>query len=454
MNQPFKPPSAPAALRPLGVTELIKHARQNALAVVPRLAYLQPVVSGKVFTRWHMVMEPGANKRMLLDKVDAYPKAPIMKRMLTPAVGQSLFTTEGAEWRWRRRAVAPVFAHRNVVALTPFMSATADRASDRIASVQSAVDAVDLMMGATFDVIADVALSGRESFDQKRYLEMVTLYFETLGKVSILDFLEAPNWVPRPGALGGRRSVKVMHGMIEKAMERRRARGGAADDLLSHMLEAEDPETGRKMSHEEVRNNMQFFIVAGHETTALTIAWALYLLANDPDVQARAREEAQAVLGAGKDARPATGEDLDALPYFKQVIDETMRLYPPVGMVNRIALEEDELAGRPIKKGDIIFLPFYALHRHEMWWEAPELFDPENFTPEKVKARDRFLHLPFGGGPRVCLGANFAVMQAQIILATLLARWKVRPVEGYTPEPVMVMTLRPKDGMPLAFEAV
>jgi len=199
---------------------------------------------------------------------------------------------------------------------------------------------------------------------------------------------------------------------------------------------------------------MQFFIVAGHETTALTIAWALYLLANDDAVQARAREEAQAVLGRGSEARPATGEDLDALPYLRQVIDETMRLYPPVGMVNRVALEADELVGRKVRAGDTIFLPFYALHRHEMWWEAPELFDPDNFTPEKVKTRDRFLHLPFGGGPRVCLGANFAVMQAQIILATLLARWRVRPVEGYRPEPVMVMTLRPKDGMPLRFEGV
>ena len=454
MTKHFKPPSVPMALRPLTLTETVHHARRNALTVVPRLAYLQPIVSGRTLSRWHMIMEPGALKRLLLDKVHAYPKAPIMKRMLTPAVGQSLFTTEGAEWRWRRRAVAPVFAHRNVVALTPFMSATADRASDRIAKATSAVDAVDLMMGATFDVIADVALSGRESFDQKRYLEMVTLYFESIGKVSLLDFLDAPDWVPRPGILGGRRSVRAMHGMIEKAMERRRARGGEADDLLSHMLEATDPETGRKMSHEEIRNNMQFFIVAGHETTALTIAWALYLLANDPAVQARARDEAQGVLGAGAEARPATGEDLEQLSYIRQVIDETMRLYPPVGMVNRLALEEDELVGRKVRAGDTVFLPFYALHRHEMWWDAPELFDPENFTPDKVKARDRFLHLPFGGGPRVCVGANFAVMQAQIILSTLLARWAVRPVEGYRPEPVMVMTLRPKDGMPLVFEGL
>jgi len=452
MTAHFKPPSVPAALRPLSLTETVRHARRNALTIVPRLAYLQPIVSGRMLSRWHMVMEPGALKRILLDKVDAYPKAPIMKRMLTPAVGQSLFTTEGAEWRWRRRAAAPVFAHRNVVALTPFMSATADRASDRIAEAGGRVDAVDLMMGATFDVIADVALSGRESFDQKRYLDMVTLYFESIGKVSLLDFVDAPDWVPRPGILGGRRSVRVMHGMIEAAMARRLARGGKADDLLSRMLEAEDPETGRRMSHEEVRNNMQFFIVAGHETTALTIAWALYLLANDEEVQTRAREEAQGVLGAGAEARPATGEDLDALPYLRQVIDETMRLYPPVGMVNRVALEADELVGRKVRAGDTIFLPFYALHRHEMWWEAPELFDPGNFAPGKVKARDRFLHLPFGGGPRVCLGANFAVMQAEIILATLLARWRVRPMGSYRPEPVMVMTLRPKDGMPLAFD--
>jgi len=211
------------------------------------------------------------------------------------------------------------------------------------------------------------------------------------------------------------------------------------------MLAAEDPETGRRMSPEDLIYNMQFFIVAGHETTALAISWALYLLANSPEHQDRARAEAQAQLNG----RVAEAGDLAAMPFINQVLEEAMRLYPPVGLLARHVVAPDELCGRAINPNDILFLPIWALHRHEMLWERPEMFDPDRFAPGTV--RDRYQYLPFGAGPRICVGANFAMMQAGIILATLVQNFRFRPAQP-APQPVMTMTVRPDPGIFLMVE--
>jgi cytochrome P450 len=330
------------------------------------------------------------------------------------------------------------------------MSATAERASQRLAESGGHAEMVAEMLSATFDVICEVALSGREHFDADTYGQAILRYFETAGKASVLDFLRVPHWVPRPGALLSLGPVRTMHRMVAQAIEaRRRESSGKADDLLDHMLKAEDPETGRRMSPTDLLHNMQFFIVAGHETTALALSWSLLLLALHSDCQERARQEARAVLGG----RAAGAEHLPEMPYVKQIIEEAMRLYPPVGMLARNVREPDSLCGREILPNDILFLPIYALHRHQMWWLRPNQFDPDRFSPSAAQSRDRYLYLPFGAGPRVCVGSNFAMMQAQIILATLLSRFRFEKVEAL-PMPTMSMTVRPHPGVRLAVTPV
>jgi cytochrome P450 len=444
---PLLPPRVEPPTRLLSPLEVLRTARRNVLGIIPGIAYKQPMVSGKLGTRWHMVQDPTALKRIFLDNVANYPKSEIMLRMLRPAVGDSLFTVEGEDWRWQRRAVAPVFAQRNVVALAPVMTATAERASARLAAAGGQTEILSQMLSATFDVICDVALSGREHFDAAAYSAAIIRYFQTVGRASVLDFLHVPYWFPRPGAILGRKSVRTMHAMVARAIDERRSNAtGKIDDLLDYMLKAEDAETGRRMTPTDLLHNMQFFIVAGHDTTALALAWSLLLLAGDRDAQERARAEARAVLG---DA-PATAQDLAAMPYIRQVIEEAMRLYPPVGLLARNVREPDMLAGREIRPNDTLFLPVYALHRHQMWWDRPDEFDPDNFAPEKVAGRDRYLTLAFGAGPRICVGANFAMMQAHIILATLVARFAFAPGDGPPPVPAMTMTLRPEGGVNLA----
>ncbi|HUF87277.1 MAG TPA: cytochrome P450, partial [Thermohalobaculum sp.] len=285
----FVPPRIEPTRKPLGMLESLRAAQRNVLEIIPEMAFTQPMISGRLGSRWHMVQDPGALKRIFLDNLANYPKSEVMLRMLRPAVGDSLFTLEGEEWRFQRRAVAPVFTHRNVAALAPVMTATAARACERLAAAQGdepEAEMVSEMLTATFDVICEVALSGREHFDAEVYGAAITRYFETIGRASMLDFLHVPYWVPRPGQILGRGSVRTMHRMVARAIEdRRRAATGRADDLLDHMLNAVDAETGRRMTPEELLHNMQFFIVAGHETTALALSWSLLMLAHDQPVQ-------------------------------------------------------------------------------------------------------------------------------------------------------------------------
>ena len=444
------PVHVPLVTEPMGIWASLQASRRNVLSIIPAIATRQPMVSGRTGKRWHMVMDPDAIRRILLEEVDNYPKSLVTKNLLRPAIGESLFIAEGAHWRWQRRAAAPVFSHRNVMNLAPIMTAAAERSCERIAAAgPRAVDMAEDMVRTTFDVIAEVTFSGDGSFDADAVHGAIDAYIAEAGKISLFDLLGFPDWVPRPGRVISGGAVKQMKSVADEAVEARRARGrDGVPDLLDLLLEGEDPKTKRQMNTAELRDNLLTFIVAGHETTALTLAWSLYLCAFDQEVQNRARAEARSVLGDG----PCTGEDVENLPYIRQIIDEALRLYPPAGMVSRTAMADDTLCGREVKRGDTVILPIYALHRSHLLWEDPDAFRPERFADRKVI--DRYAYLPFGDGPRICIGASFAIQEAVIILATLLNRYRFTPVKGRNPDPVMILTLRPEGGVWLEAEAV
>jgi cytochrome P450 len=445
------PARVPLSNTPLGIWGSLKAGRRNVLELIPEIATRVPMLSGRTGKRWHMVMEPGALRRILRDKVEDYPKSMVTKLILEPAIGDSLFVAEGAEWMWQRRTAAPVFSHRNVAALAPVMTAAAERASDRVAAVAGgrAIDMFDTMVATTFEVISDVTFSGGEGFARAEVHRAIETYIGQAAKVSLLDILGAPGWIPRPGRMLSASGMRDMKRMADGAIEGRRADGArAVPDLLDLLLAGSDPKSGRTMTTAELRDNLLTFIVAGHETTALTLGWALYLCAFDQGVQEAARAEAQAVLGG----RAATAADVMGLPLIRAIVDETLRMYPPAAFLSRTAMVADELCGREIRAGDTVILPIYALHRHHDLWPDPDRFDPGRFADPK--AVDRFAYLPFGDGPRICIGANFALQEAVIILATLLSRFRFRPVAGREPNPVMILTLRPEGGVWLTAEGV
>ncbi|WP_299909667.1 cytochrome P450 [uncultured Paracoccus sp.] len=435
------PPRVPLATKPLGIIASAVTARRNLLELIPELALRQPMVSGKTGVRFHMVMDPGALRRVLKDRVEDYPKSVVTKLILKPAIGDSLFIAEGAHWRWQRRAAAPAFSQRTVESLAPVMTAAAVASLRRLSAATGPVDVFEETVAATFEVISDVTLSGDEAFDRMAVHDAIGAYIAQTAKLSVMDVLGLPGWVPRPGRLFAGASLGRMKRVADQAIVTRAARGRpeGTPDLLDLLLVAQDPETGRSMSRTELRDNLLTFIVAGHETTALTLAWALYLMAFDPEVQERAAAEARAVLGD----RPAGAADVEHLPYTMRIVQETLRLYPPAAFLSRTAQVPDRLCGREILPRDTVMLPIYALHRNHLLWEEPEAFRPDRFlTPP-----DRYAFLPFGAGPRICIGASFALQEAVIILATLLARLRFEAVPGRVPEPRMILTLRPHGGV-------
>lgn len=436
-----EPVKVPLATRPLGIVGTAMTARRNLLELIPAIATRQPIVSGQTGVRWHMVMDPASLRRILKERVEDYPKSVTTKLILKPAIGDSLFVAEGAHWRWQRRAAAPAFAQRHVEALGPVMTAAAEASSRRLAAATGPVDLFQETVAATFEVISDVTFSGDGTFDREAVHSSIDAYISQTAKVSLLDVLGLPAWLPRPGRLFSGPGLRRMKALADQAIARRAEVAGreGPPDLLDLLLDAQDPESGRAMNRDELRDNLLTFIVAGHETTALTLAWALYLCAFDPAVQDRASAEAQAVLGD----RAATAADIGALPLTMRIVNEALRLYPPAAFLSRTAQAPDRLCGREVRPGDTVMLPVYALHRHHQLWDRPDAFDPDRF----LTAPDRYAFLPFGAGPRICIGASFALQEAVIILATLLARFRFARIPGRDPQPRMILTLRPQGGV-------
>ncbi len=449
MSHDAKIPPKIDLVRPTwSVTTLAKIARKNVLELIPEQTLTHPIISGTKGTRWHMIMDPEALQRVLQENEPNYPKAEVAKSIARPAIGESVFVADGAEWRWQRRVVAPVFSHRNVTGLSPKMEAAADRACERLDKhVGGSANLLDEMVRTTFEVISDTTLSGDGQYDSAQVQAAFDAYISRTASASLLDVFGLPAWVPRPRRVFGARHIRYMTKMADGIIVQREKSGPQQPpDLLDLLMRGEDPKSGRKMTTADIRNNLLTFIFAGHETTALTLAWAMYLCAFDEDVQSRIRKEAQTAIGS----RTATQADLPKLQFTKQVIEETLRLYPPFAMIARTAQAADELMGVEIQAGDTVVIPIYSLHRSRRLWKDPDAFRPDRFAPRNKHPRYKFI--PFGDGPRVCIGMSFALQEAVIILATLLARYRFTLVPGKVPVPRLILTLRPEGGVHLNIE--
>lgn len=437
------PVQVPLGTEVLGVFKTLQLAQRNILELIPEVATHLPILSGRTGVRWHMVMDPTAMRHILKDNVDNYPKSPTTKNILQPAIGEGLFLAEGSHWRWQRRAMAPVFSMRNIQNLTPFMTAAAQASVDRFADANGQpVDVFEEMITATFEVIADVCFSGAGEINRDGVHSAINSYIKQTAKLSVLDLIGAPGWIPRPGRIFKPNTLNNLKKVADQAISTRQVDGPKpVHDLLDLLLASADPDTQRTMTPEELRDNLLTFVIAGHETTALTLCWSLYLLAFDPSIQDRVRNEVRTVLNG----RMASADDVKNLGYTKQVIEESLRLYSPAAFLSRKAIKADTLCGREVRAGDIIILPLYALHRHHLLWDNPHHFDPDRFAPgHKI---DRYAYLPFVDGPRVCIGAQFAMSEAIIVLASLISRFEYSLVPGKDPKPTLVLTLRPANGI-------
>ena len=419
---------------------LLARTLHNPIEAIPPEAYRDSLVYWRVLGHDVVsVTRPDLIRTILVTEADGNDKGESVRRPLGSALGEGLLIAEGVDWRWQRRAIAPVFRAAGLDRFVPRMLEAAIRSHRRLSEARQPVDVNREMMRTTFEIIAETMLSGRGSIDIERAGESVSTYLRQTHWANLASLLGLPRWVPLPGRRRGAAAASYLRGEIEALVAARRDTADAVDDLVALLLAAEDPETGRRMSDRQITDNLMTFLTAGHETTALALAWTLDLLARHPDVARRAREEIEAVTRHG----PVEPAHLSRLAYVRQVLQEAMRLYPPAAMIVRRLARPLQLEGRLFKAGSRILIPIYALHRHEALWRAPEVFDPDRFAPAEADGRDRHAYLPFGAGPRICIGAGFAMLEATAVLAVLLRDLRFTPVDPAPPAPRLEITLRP-----------
>jgi cytochrome P450 len=446
----LSPPAPVPRARALGPVLLLRVLANNPLEAWTTAHFEQPIViSGLSIGRVAVVSEPAAIRRVLFDNCENYQKDWLQRRVLSAGLIGGLLTAEGQNWRTQRRALAPLFARKTVMNFSAAMLDVANGLVERLTKREGEV--VDIAVEATrvtLEVLERTIFSdglGRTPEDIRLAMKG---YFETIGRIDPFDMLGVPDFVPRPGRRKLRPMLRVFESAIDTIISTCRERiaadpDGAPRDILTFLLNAADPETGEALSEAEIRANILTFIAAGHETTANCISWSLFLLSQSGEWRERVQAEADREFGGVSDSLA------DRLVETRAVIDEANRLYPPITAISRVAIGRDELAGEPIKPGTMIVIAPYVLHRHRALWKKPDNFDPNRFFGDARETIDRFAYLPFGVGPRICIGASFALQEASIVIGTIMRHFTLELVPGFTPWPVQKVTLRPKSGLPM-----
>jgi cytochrome P450 len=403
--------------------------------------------------KWFGLFSPAAIERVLHGNQRNYVKPPMVVRTLAQLTGLSVFTLEGDAWLARRRLMQPAFHRERLGALGGLMAAAARDTVARWETLADRGDPVDVAEEMTQVTlrIATEALFGRDlSAALDASGDAARTAFEHVGYR--LARVPVPLWVPSRRNARFVRARRALDALCYAAIEERRralAEGRAAADdgrgvLLDLLLGARDAETGAALDDRALRDEVMTAMLAGHETTAAVLAWAWALLADNPDVAERLTAESDAALGP----RDPTVADLLRLPLARRVVDETLRLYPPAWGIPRQALADDVVDGVRVPAGAILGLISWVTHRRaDVWGPDADRFDPDRFLPERSEGRSRWAYFPFGGGQRLCIGQQFALTEAHLLLATLARRFRVAPVGG-TPAPDPTFTLRPKHGLP------
>jgi cytochrome P450 len=385
---------------------------------------------------------------VFLDNASNYRKDALQLRVLRPGLGAGLLTVDGEGWRAQRRALAPLFSPRQVADFAPAMHRVARAQVERIGAGRDGrpIEVSEEMGRAALEVLEQTLFSQGLAREASEFQRAVSAYFNTIGRLDPLDLIGAPKFLPRVGRLRGRESLAFFASAVADIISARKrlieSGAPAPSDLLTLLLRALDPETGRGMSLDDVRANIVTFIGAGHETTANALTWTLYLLSQSPEWRRRVEAELDAEFDPGRNDDP-----LPRLPITRAALEEAMRLYPPAATLSREAIGEDWLAGVHIPAGTTVTVAPYLLHRHRRLWKDPNAFDPSRFLGSNRDAIDRYAYIPFGAGPRVCIGMSFALQEAVIVLAHLLCAYRFELLPGHVVEPVQRITLRPRYGM-------
>lgn len=435
------PPGPPPANNPITQMRLGMQFMDNPINAFARMGAqygdIFMLQFGKTYN--YVLSHPDHIHEVLVKQAASFHKDPDLKNTqqgLARFLGNGLLTSDGEFWRRQRKLAAPALHAKRIAHYADTM---VDSTARMLKTWRdgSRLDISDEMTGLTMQIVAKTLFNTDISGDIEQVGEAMVEVQGVAGPLSIL-----PTWIPTPRELRRRRAKRLLDEIVYRFIHEWRVKGEDKGDLLSMLLLAED-EDGKHMTDEQARDEAITLFLAGHETTANALNWTWYLLAQHPDIEAKLHAELDAVL-AGK---TPTLTDLENLPYVEMIVKEAMRLYPPAWITGRQAIEDVEIAGYHMPKGSVVNLVFYMAHHDARWWPQPEQFMPERFSPENEAQVNKRAYTPFGGGPRVCIGNAFAMMEARLLLATIAQHYRLALQPGQTVAMNPMITLNPKDGL-------
>jgi cytochrome P450 len=445
----FIPPYPPRLPHRPGPLRRLLLARQNFLAMWEEAAFEIEFGSAKVLNRHIFICNsPEAVQfAFSLKNASFERKSPQMRHALEPLLGDGLFVSDGETWRRRRRIVAPIVHISRLSAFAPVMVEAALEARQRWQTQQGqTIDILAESAQLTAEIISRTIFGRQLGRDHARQIvDGFSEYQRLVGQLDLLSLLGLPDWLPRWHSPAVRKAAKAIQAVIDDVIASYRSRDADEASIIGGMLRARDEETGAPLDPAALRNEAAVLFMAGHETTANSLAWTWYLLSQAPDAEARLHAELDAVLGG----RPPTLADVPRLVYTRAVFDEALRLYPPVPLLPREALKTEQFKDWTIPRGSVVLVVPWLLHRHKLLWQDPDHFTPERFLPENAGSISKFAYVPFSTGPRVCAGLAFGATEAVLCLATLAQAFRLRLQPGYEVRPVCRLTLRPEGGVPM-----
>ena len=448
----FRPWTPPRRTERLSLLPFLWQSWRDPLAIWGEAHFQELYISGQSpLGRSLVVSDPAGVRHVLTDNAANYVKGDLQRRVLGPMLADGLLLTEGEHWRRARRIMAPLFTPAHTTRTVETMDRVCRRRVEgwRLQHGARVLNIDSEMSGLTFDILSATLFSDDLDGDAAGFEKALNHFLAVGARISPLDALKAPDWIPRLGRVASGGDARFFKERVDALVTRRRARleqGDAPDDLLTALLSARDEEgDGSGLSDHEVASNILTFILAGHETTARTLGWTLHLISRDQRVAATLKAEA--------DAWDRSAGGLRDLIWHRAVIEEAMRLFPPAPAMIRQALEDDVIGGHEVKAGQSVLIAPWVIHRHEKLWDEPDAFRPERFLPENRKSIDRYAWLPFSGGPRICIGAAFAMQEAIIALAEILKAAEVEAITPVEPRPVHQVTLRSSRTMRLRLRA-
>ncbi|PKO14003.1 MAG: hypothetical protein CVU39_16620 [Chloroflexi bacterium HGW-Chloroflexi-10] len=441
--------------------ELLRQVPQILHSPVKYLDYATRTYGDMVYFRAgkvnaFLLNHPEAALRVLRDHHSQYNKDTMQYNALARITGRGLLTNSGEHWLQQRRLIQPAFARQKLEAIEPFAVAAANRTIQRWhrqaqTAVEPIIDMEHEMMLLSLDVLGN-ALFGSDLSEQLTPLVEATLTALKHIMAGAKNPLQAPVWLPTAANRRFERSLHTLD-MAVAAMLAERLRKGLGEDLLSVLIRAQQERGKEDLPDRQVRDEIVTLLIAGHETVATALTWSWYLLDANSEKRNILNEEVDSVLGKGIGFE-LSHVQLEALPYTLQVFQEALRLYPPAWLITRKALQADEVRGLAIPEKSLVIISPYTMHRHPAFWPDAERFEPQRFDPERTREQHKFAYIPFGVGPALCIGKNFALIEAQIILAMLSRHFSFERVYAASPvEMDALVTLRPRDGMPMRLVA-